>query len=487
MRGYIRDRAILALAVAAALSGCATGTWNTPGPLAAASFALPTLAPGASAIEKEGLSIDRWWSAFDDSRLDRLMDEALRRNADLESAAARVREARASLEVTGAAEQPSVDFQVQNGREQRSTVGPTPLPPGVDRLASDHRAALSASYEADFWGKLSSSSEAARQRLLGSEWARATVEWSLTAQLADTYFSLAAVDRQVEISEAVRAGREAAVRLRKRETAAGAGSEFDLRRAQAELTGTDATLAGLRRQRVSLERALYLLLGRTPAEIASGVIERGALDEGEAPVALLPHGAAAEMLSRRPDIRQAEAQLAAANASIAAARAATLPSLRLTGSIGSDAKSLADLFTGPAGIWSFAASVAQPIFDGGRLKARVREEYARAQQALSNYRKTVAAAFLDIREAYASLDLTSQAYRAQHERVEALSRAKDLATLGHENGAFGYLEQLDAERNWYQAQLDQVSAARDRLSAQIAAFKALGGGYAHSNPQLASD
>jgi len=486
MRGHIGKKALLPLVVAAALAGCATGTWDTPGTLPKPSVALPALAPSATASEKSGISIDRWWTGFGDSRLDGLMEEALGRNADLESAVARVREARATLEVAGAAERPSLDLQAQTGREQRSTVGPTPLPPGVDRRASDHRAVLASAYEVDFWGKLSSSTEAARQRLLASEWARATIEWSLTAQLADTYFGLTAVDRQIEISEGVRSGREAAVRLRERESAAGAGNEFDLRRAQAELTGTEATLAGLSRQRVSLERALLLLLGRTPEEIAASGLGRRALDEGESRVAVLPRGAAARVLARRPDIRQAEAQLAAGNASIAAARAATLPSLRLSGSIGSDAKSISDLFSGPAGIWSLAASAAQPILDGGRLKARVREEHARTEQALANYRKTVAAAFLDLREAYANLDLTEQAYLARRERVVALSRAKDLAKLGFENGAFGYLEQLDAERNWYQAQVDQVSAYKDRLVAEVSAFKALGGGYAESHPALAS-
>ena len=267
------------------------------------------------------------------------------------------------------------------------------------------------------------------------------------------------------------------MKLRRRENEVGSGNEFDLRRAEAELTGTEATLASLARQRVALEHSLNLLLGRSPAEVAAGSLPRSAIDESRAVSAVLPQGAAGDFLSRRPDVRQAEAQLAAANSSIEAARAATLPSLKLSGAVGSDAKHVSDLFTGPAGIWSLFVSAAQPIIDGGRLKAQVREERARGEQALSAYRKAVASAFLDLREAYAGLDITEQAYQAQRARVAALSRARDLANLGYRAGAFSYLDVLDAERNWYQAQLDQVSAYRDRLTGQVAAFKALGGGY----------
>ena len=121
---------------------------------------------------------------------------------------------------------------------------------------------------------------------------------------------------------------------------------------------------------------------------------------------------------------------------------------------------------------------ADPLFDGGRAKARVHEEHARAEQSLANYRKAVAGAVLDVREAYASLDATHEAVRAQHERVASLARARQLAKLGYDNGALSYLDLLDAERNWYQAQLDQVGSYRDQLSSQVAAVKALGGGYA---------
>ena len=213
-------------------------------------------------------------------------------------------------------------------------------------------------------------------------------------------------------------------------------------------------------------------------------IARNPLREDQPLVTVLPQGAAADLLVKRPDIRQAEAQLQAANANISAARAATLPSLRLSGSIGSDTRSVSDLFSGPAAFWSLAAGVTQPIFDGGRLRARVREEQARGEQAVAAYRKAVAIAVSDLQEAYAGLDLSHQALQAERERVAALARAYDLARRGHAAGALNTIDLIDAERNFYQAQLQQVSAYRDQLVGQVSAFKALGGGYVNTGSVL---
>jgi multidrug efflux system outer membrane protein len=456
---------LLAVAAAAAVGGCAAGSKLELNP------EIPHLAPGGN-VRLETLSIERWWTLFGDPALERLVDESLARNADLESAAARVREAQASLGVARAAQSPTLDAKAGSARQHQSAA-----------TFSSHRFSLEAGYEADFWGKLSSATAAARHQLLATEWARAALEWSLTASVAEAYFELAAVDRQIEISEAVRASRLNTVSLRTKEYGAGAGSELDLRRAEADLAATDSTLASLGRQRAALEHALALLSGRTPQEIMRG-FSAARLDEGRTAQAVLPQGAAAGLLVRRPDIRQAEAQLAAANASIDAARAATLPSLRLTGAIGTDSQSVSSLFSGPAAIWSLGASLAQPIVDGGRLKARVQEEQARGEQALAAYRKAVATAVADVREAYANLDLTEQAFHAERSRVASLARAHDLARRGFGAGALAYLDLLDAERNLYQAQLQQVGAVRDQLVGQVAAFKALGGGYGHPGSSL---
>jgi len=450
----------IVLFTALALAACATDTAKlelTP--------EIPALAAPASA-KFEALSIERWWALFGDPELERLVDDALAHNADLESAVARVREAQASLGMARAAQSPTLDGVVNTSRNHQS-----------ERSFSHHRVSLEAGYEADLWGKLASATAAARHQLFATEWARASLEWSLTASVAEAYFGLAAVERQLAISEAVRTSRLNTVLLRKKEQNVGAGSEFDLRRAEAELAATESTLAALGRERAALEHALALLSGRSPAEIAAGGFSTTQLSETFPVPNILPQGAASDLLVRRPDIRQAEAQLAAANASIDAARAATLPSIRLSGSVGSDSQTLSNLFSGPAAIWSLGASLAQPLLDGGRLRARVDEEKARGEQALAAYRKSVATAVADVREAYTNLDLTEQAFQAERNRVSSLARAHDLARRGHGAGALSYLDLLDAERNLYQAQLQQVGAYRDQLIGQVSAFKALGGGY----------
>jgi multidrug efflux system outer membrane protein len=242
------------------------------------------------------------------------------------------------------------------------------------------------------------------------------------------------------------------------------------------VTGAEATLAQLNRQRASLERALALLAGQTPD--TARAIGRATLDESLLAPALLPQQGVERLLQRRPDIQQAEATLAASNADLASARAGAYPRLTFSGVAGSDARSLSDLFSGPAFFWSIAAGVTQPIFDGGRIQSQIHAEEARQQQAQASYRKAVAGAYFDLREAYQALDHTQQAYHAEGARVASLARAHEIARTGFGVGAISYLDVLDAERNLYQARLSRVDAHRDRLTAQVAIYKALGGGYA---------
>ncbi|MES2959560.1 MAG: efflux transporter outer membrane subunit [Pseudomonadota bacterium] len=463
------------LAIALALAGCA-GLVPRHHPAELVPGGLPTTAaPATGAAVQAQISIDRWWTLFGDAELDRLVEQALALNQDLALAAARLREARAQSDEVRGGQRPSLDLQAANSRSRQS-IDALGLP-AAERTLSSHRVSLVGAYEVDLWGRLAAGSDAARSRLLAQVWSRASVEWSLTAQLAEAHFSLRALQRQLEISEAVRASREHSMSLRRTEQAAGATSEFDLRRAEAELAAAEVTIASLKRQRVGLEAALALLAGRPAATLFDAEPTRAALDPSLPFTARLPQGDAAELLRRRPDLRQAEAQLAAARADIKAARAATLPALRLSGSVGSDVRELSNLFSGPGFAWSLAANVAQSIVDGGRLQARVDQSDARADAALASYRRNVAMALTELREAYVALDITQQAQHAERQRVAALARAEGLARLGFEVGALGRLDLLDAERNHFQAQLAEVDAYRDRLIGQVAAFKALGGGH----------
>ncbi len=181
-------------------------------------------------------------------------------------------------------------------------------------------------------------------------------------------------------------------------------------------------------------------------------------------------------------MQQAGAELRAAQADVSAARAATLPSLRLSGSLGSDARELSALFSGPAMVWSIAASFAQSIFDGGAARSRVDQAASRADIALLEYRRTVAGAVVELRDAYAQLDITQQVLLAEQQRVAALERSRRLAQAGVGAGVLTQLDLLDAERNHFQAQLAEADAHRDRLLAQVAAYKSLGGGHAGATP-----
>ena len=465
-------RVVAPLLVALALAGCASLAPDAATRPTLVASELPTLAPSATATAS-ALAIERWWTTFSDPALERLIDEALERNLDLVAAAARVREARARLDEVHGAQLPRVDLQAQGARFRQSTDG---LPANVGALGSSHSVSLVGQHELDLWGRLASGSAATRERLVAQEWARATIAWSLSAQLAEAHFTLRAVQRQLAISEAVRASRAKTLELRRREQAAGIGSEFDLRRAEAELASTDATAVALARQRVELEATLALLSGRPVAEITGADAPRQPLDPAEPFTARLPQGDAAAMLLARPDVREAEAGLAAARFDIGAARAATLPAVSLSGAVGSDVRSLGNLFSASGFVWSLAASLTQSVFDGGQLRARVHQADARADAAYADYRKAVLTAVVELREAYADLDLSEQARRADHDRVVALERARRLAALGVANGSLTALDLLDAERNAFQAQLDEAASARDQRIAQVAVFKALGGG-----------
>lgn len=478
---------LAALALVTTLGGCALVLQPPkPGPEAAVAaaeldqevFGIPMPAtPRTATTVVPALAIDRWWPLFGDPALDALIESALQRNADLGIAAARLREARAQLDEVRGAQLPSVELQASTGRA-RTSADAIGIPGVPGRTGASHRVALATQHEVDLWGRLAAGTDAARARLASQAWARASIEWGLTAQLAEVHFGLRALHRQLEIAAAVRSGRQQTVALRRAGLAGGVGSEFELRRAEAELAAAESTLAALHRQRLALESARALLAGMPLAQLTAPSAAVAPLDPAAAFEARLPQGDVATLLLRRPDLRQAEAQLAATRADIQAARAAALPSLRLSGSVGSDVRDLANLFNAPGFAWSFAAGTAQSLVDGGRNAARVEQAQARSDAALLNYRRSVATALTDLREAYAAFDTAEQALAAERRRVAALAQAQRLARLGHEAGALPQLDALDAERNHFQAQLAEVDAYRERLLGQVAAFKALGGGHA---------
>ncbi|TMG73769.1 MAG: efflux transporter outer membrane subunit [Betaproteobacteria bacterium] len=416
----------------------------------------------------------RWWRIYGDPTLDALIDEAFARNTDLAIAAARVDEARAIVADARGAQLPTLDARAAASRQQISARTATAFP-GIPREYSDYRAALNVSWELDLFGRLRAGVAAARADLAASEAAREGVRLALAAQVATSYFALRAFDEQVDLTRRNVQLREDALALQRKRYNGGVISEFDLRQLEAEAAAVRAQLPPLERQRDAEEAALAVLLGRTPRQIYEDTVARTARFDESPGGAVPPSGMPSELLLRRPDLVQAERQIAAANARVAAARADMFPSIVLTGFAGRESAALSNLFTGPAGIWQIAAGVTQPIFAGGRLEARTDAARARERQALAQYQKTIQTAFSEVRTAITAQSRSRESYDAESARASALADAVRLARLRYQNGVASQLDVIDAERGLLAAQSARIEALRAHRAAIADLFRALGG------------
>jgi multidrug efflux system outer membrane protein len=428
------------------------------------------------AAQGKAAPAERWWTFYADSTLDRMVEEALVHNQDLALAAARVEEARAVLQITDADRMPAVDAEFQRDRSRSSGRPSIPLPPGAPLERNRYRAALNVAYEVDLWGRLRSATDAARAELLASRAAQETVRVTLTAEVTQSYFSLMALDGQIDTTRRTLALRERTLELQKVRSDAGLIGDLDLRQIEAEVAAARAQLPALERSRSAEELALAVLLGRGPRAIIEESIKRSA-DRGEPPAPVVPEGLPSDLLLRRPDIVQAEQRLIATNARIASARAALFPRISLTGYLGSESASLGDLFSGPARIWQLAFALAQPIFQGGRLTGEIEAVRARERQAVAQYQKTLQEAFREVREALIRQDRSREIFEAEGARAKALEEAVRLARIRYDNGRSSQLEVIDAERSLLQAELNRIEALRAQRAAAADLVKALGGGW----------
>lgn len=462
---------LAALLGAVLLAGCAVGPdYRRP------EVELPAAwKDEAAPANRAAAAGERWWSLYGDPVLERLVDEALLHNADVQVAAARVLEARALAGITDADRYPVVSAGASASRTRSSLATDLALPPGTPRIQNSRLVTLDAAYEVDLWGRYRRASEAARAELLAAEAARDTVQLSLAAQAVQQYFSLISADEQYAAVERVLATRGETVALLRRRLEAGVSSEFELRQAEAEQAAARSQLAAARQARARQESALALLLGRSPREVMEGTLPRGTPPAPGAP--WVPDGLPSDLMLRRPDLRQAEQQLVAANARIGAARAQYFPAITLTGFVGSESSSLANLFSGPAGVFQFAAALTQPIFNAGRVGYGVEAEEARRDQALVQYRQAVAAAFRDVRDALAAQTAARETLEAETARTAALQQTLQKATQRVEAGLTSRLELLDAERNLLASELTRIDAQRAQRAAVADLFKALGGGW----------
>lgn len=468
--------AALATLAMLALGGCAVGPqYERPAAQLPGAWQAAPGGAGTLATDQAGA---RWWQLYGDATLDGLVEEALKNNANLQLAVARVDEARAQLGYTRSLEAPSLDASFSRARSESSAATGT-LPPGLPRERNDYRAALNVSYELDLWGRLRSATAAARADLLATEAARDTVRITLAADVVQAYHALRALNAQEATTERTIATRREGIGLQDKRRQAGLISDFELAQLRSELATAEAQLPGLERQRLSTETALAVLLGRSPKELFEAPRSRDAAgaQPGAAAPLVVPAGLPSELLLRRPDLVRAEQALIAANARIASARASLFPAISLTGLLGSQSAALGNLFTGPAGIWSLAAGLSQPIWAAGRLQAGVEAAEARERQAVLQYQQAIQSAFKEVRDALDAQTLAREQLEAEGRRAQALGENLRLARLRYENGIASQLDVLDAERNLLAAQLGQAEALRAQRAAVANLIKALGGGW----------
>jgi multidrug efflux system outer membrane protein len=462
-------RNAVAVALAATLAACsfAPKYERPPAELPQAWRSAPdgTPAPG-----------DRWWRLFDDAVLDKLVDEALANNQDLAIAVARVDEARALAGVVASQQYPSVTGNAGVDRSRTSSRTDFFFP-GVPVYITNYRATLDVFYELDLWGRLRNATAAARADLLATEAARDTVRIALAAEVVRSYAALRAFDEQIAATQRALELRTDALELERSRAAAGLISELDVRQLEGEVAAARALLPALERARAAEEGAAAVLLGRSPRAIIDETIARASGPDTREPAVVVPPGLPSELLLRRPDLFEAEQRLLAANARIGVARAAFFPQISLTGYLGTEAGSLSNLFTGPAGIWQVAAGLTQPIFQGGRLFAEADAVEARQRQTVAQYQKTIQNAFREVRDAISAQARAREVYAAEGARVEAQREALKLASARYRAGLVNLLVPIDAERRLLDAELNRIDALRVQRAAVADLVRALGGGW----------
>ena len=462
----MKPRLIL-LSTALLASGCTVGpNYKRPTVTAPGSYRGATTDEGV----QTGLAAfgdQKWWDIFQDEQLRTLIRTALTKNYDSRIAASRVLEVQAQLGITRADQFPSVS--AGTGISDTRTAQSKFLPAFE---TSTGQANLSAAWELDFWGKYRRATEAARANLVASEWARREVTSTLVANVASAYFQLRALDLELEISKRTLNSRQESLRLTRILADGGSTTLLDVRQAEQLIFTASAEIPVLEQQIEQQENFLSILLGQNPGDIPRGQT----LTEQHQPPEV-PPGLPSSLLERRPDIQQAEAQLVAANAEIGVARAAYFPQISLSGAGGFQSSALSSLFTGPAGAWSFGASLTQPIFTGGRLRSQVRLAEARQQTSVLFYQQSIQGAFRSVSDALVAYHKTRE-FRAQEEML--FRSAQDAARLSHlryTGGVTGYLEVLTNETNAFSAELGLAQARFNELLAVVQLYQALGGGW----------
>ena len=457
--------ALASMVAALALAGCAVGP-DYVRPAAS----LPATYAEAVPVAAQSLINAAWWTHFQDPVLNDLVDQALNKNADIRLAIARVEQASAVAREAGGAFFPEIDLQAA-GSNRRQSLKTANVPANAANIVHARSIALSTTYELDIWGRVRRGNEAVQASLRASQYSRDAIRLTITGLIANNYLALRAYDAEMAVTAESLVSRQASLKLVKTRVDAGLVSPLDLYQAEGALAAIEAQAATLRLQRELSEHQIAILTGNPALNIAAGDLRQ--LPQPPIPPANLPSA----LIEARPDVRQAEENLIATNAGIGVAKADYFPKFSLTGSLGSESKSLSDLFSAGANTWSLGIGLLMPILDFGRTAARVDQAQAINQQSLIAWEKTLQTAFKEVRDALVSLRQNSSAETAQNARLSSAKKVLDLAQRRYDAGYSGYLEVLDAQRSSNDAQLAMIATRQARLAASVDLFKAIGGGW----------
>lgn len=414
-----------------------------------------------------------WWKLYQDQTLNDLVDKALQNNTDIKLAVARIEEADAVMREVGAALFPQVDLDAAGTRTRVTEAGAFPVFAGNPR--SNYIVQLGTSFELDFWGKLRRTKESARAQALSTRYAKDTVALSLSSLVVSNYLVLRSLESQIAVAKDNLKSREDSLGLTKRRLEGGVASALDVHQAEVASANLSAELAELTRLRALSIHQLAVLTGVLDLNVAMADIKT--LPIPPTP----PSGLPSSLLENRPDVRQAEELMVAANANIAVAKAALYPTISLTASLGGESLELGDVLKSAARIWTGGLSLNLPIFDSGRLNSKVDQASAKQKQALASYEGAVQNAFREVNDALVNLRQNAAREAALNRGQESAKKALEVSENRYKSGYSAYLDVLDAQRVYNDTALAFIQSRQARLVATVALFKALGGGWKAEN------
>ncbi|MEX3787050.1 efflux transporter outer membrane subunit [Paraburkholderia sp. BR14374] len=476
----MQKHSLIAVAVALLATGCTLAPhYQRPAAPVTATFPTGGVydqqpgAQGARSANGQAAADIGWRNFFVDPRLQQLIEIALKNNRDLRVSVLNMQASAAQYRIVRAGLFPTLNAAASQSRSRT----PKDLTFTGVTISNTYSVGLNASWEIDFFGRVQSLKDQALAKYLGTAQARKAAEISLVSQVANQYMTVLELDDLLKVTQNTLVTAQESYRITKLQFDNGTGSELDLRQSQTVVETASANLQSQMRLRAQADNALVLLIGEPlPADLSPGLplSDQNLLTD-------IPAGLPSDLLTRRPDIMEAEENLLAANANIGAARAAFFPRVTLTGSAGTLSPTLGGLFKPGSAAWSFAPSITLPIFEGGQNMANLDLANIEKNVQIATYEKAIQTAFREVADGLAARGTYDEQIAALERDVAAEQRRLDLSTLRYKNGVDSYLSVLTAQTALYVAQQQLVTARMERLQNLVTLYQALGGGWIEHN------